>query len=79
MVGLVPFLKNMACKNNPLKQFTRPILCDMAHASDAARNELYKNDGVIFFLDLLSDPHWQLDALKALVVWYVDNNFNLKC
>lgn len=62
-------MKTVATDMSPLKQFALPILCDMAHASMAAREELWRNDGVHFFLDLLSEPYWQLDAIHSIAVW----------
>lgn len=71
--GLVPFLQRVAVAQSPLKQFALPILCDLAHASAAARAQLWACNGVTFFLDLLADPYWQIDAMKAIVVWLIND------
>eukprot|EP00003_Mantamonas_plastica_P025979 TRINITY_DN518_c1_g1_i1.p1 TRINITY_DN518_c1_g1~~TRINITY_DN518_c1_g1_i1.p1 ORF type:complete len:635 (-),score=238.30 TRINITY_DN518_c1_g1_i1:184-2088(-) len=69
IAGIIPHLQQVINDNSPLKQFALPIFCDMAHASKAARTELWKNDGVQFYLELLTDDFWQLNALDALAVW----------
>lgn len=76
--GLVSFLQQVAVPQNPLKQFALPILCDLAHASQTARAQLWVHDGVHFFLHLLSDPYWQLDALNAIVVWLVNDTSRIE-
>ncbi|RHY78815.1 hypothetical protein DYB38_004150 [Aphanomyces astaci] len=56
---------------SPLKQFVLPIMCDLASASATAREHLWACDGVTFFLTLLSDKFWQIDAMKAIAAWLV--------
>lgn len=68
--GLVPHLQYFIRIDSPLKQFALPIICDMAH-SKQARKELWKYEGVQFFLELLQTKFgsWQANAMDALSVW----------
>lgn len=67
--GLIPHLKRCIMANNPLKQFALPIICDLAHTSWTAREELKKNEGVKFYVMLLTEQFWQISALNSLAVW----------
>jgi len=71
MNGLIPILQKIVRTERPLKEFALPILCDMAHSGKIGRKYLWKNDGLNFFVSLLSDPYWQVAALDAIFVWYV--------
>ncbi|KDO25868.1 STE/STE11/CDC15 protein kinase [Saprolegnia parasitica CBS 223.65] len=76
--GLIPFLQRVTLTRSPLKQFVLPIICDMAHASATAREHLWASDGVTFFLTLLSDKFWQIDAMKAIATWLVHDTVNVE-
>jgi hypothetical protein len=67
--GLIPHLQQIAESSSPLKQFALPILCDMAHAGRACRNSLWHNDCLPVYLRLFKDPHWQVNAMDAVLVW----------
>lgn len=67
--GIVPSLIKVIRDSSPLKQFALPILCDLAHASPTARAHLWSCGVASIFLDLLSDPYWQMDAVKSISVW----------
>ncbi|ETV64665.1 STE/STE11/CDC15 protein kinase, variant 1 [Aphanomyces astaci] len=69
--GLIPYLQRVTQTRSPLKQFVLPIMCDLASASATAREHLWACDGVTFFLTLLSDKFWQIDAMKAIAAWLV--------
>ena len=67
---LMEFVKT----KNQLQDVAIPILCDFAHASKESRNELWKHEGVQFFLMLLEHEkyqHYACDALEALHAWIV--------
>ncbi|KAF9130062.1 hypothetical protein BGW39_003512 [Mortierella sp. 14UC] len=70
--GLIPHLQQFAESSSPLKQFAVPILCDMAHAGRACRNSLWHNDCLPVYLRLFKDPHWQVNAMDAVLVWLQD-------
>ncbi|OQR91169.1 ser/thr kinase [Achlya hypogyna] len=76
--GLIPFLQRVTLTRSPLKQFVLPIICDMAHASSTTREHLWACDGVTFFLALLSDKFWQIDAMKAIATWLVHDTVNVE-
>ena len=67
--GIIPHLQHFIRTNSPLKQFALPIVCDMAHCKPA-RPMLWKADGVDFYLELLKQSYWQVNALDGLNVWY---------
>lgn len=69
MNGIVPVLQNIVKTERPLKEFALPILTDMAHNGKTCRKTLWQNDGLEFYITLLSDPYWQVTALDAIFVW----------
>lgn len=74
-LGIVPALKKVVLDKSPMKEFALPILLDFAHTSNATRKELWKNDGVTFFVDLLEghSQYWQAIALNAIAVWLTND------
>lgn len=70
-LGIVPALKKVVQDKSPMKEFALPILLDFAHTSKTTRAELWKNDCVTFFVDLLEghSQYWQAIALNSLAVW----------
>lgn len=71
LLGLIPYLQYVIMKDKETKarQYALPLLCSLAHTSALARLELWRNDGVTFFLSLLRDKNWQSHAFNALVTW----------
>jgi len=69
--GIVPHLQYIIASQSPLKQFTLPLICDLAHVKKA-RPELWQHKGVEFYLDLLEEEYWQVNALDSLSVWLAD-------
>ncbi|KAI9295050.1 hypothetical protein K502DRAFT_349422 [Neoconidiobolus thromboides FSU 785] len=67
--GIIPHLQHIGALKSPLKPFAISILCDMAHAGKVCRRLLAKNNGLRFFLALLSDPNWQTNVLEAILIW----------
>ncbi|CAD6910950.1 unnamed protein product [Tilletia controversa] len=70
--GIIPLFLRVARTGSPLKQFALPILCDFAHAGKATRKMFWQHDGLGFYLELLSDPYWQVSALESIHVWMQD-------
>ncbi|KAL9641092.1 MAG: hypothetical protein Q9204_000317 [Flavoplaca sp. TL-2023a] len=71
--GIIPVLQRIIKTERPLKEFAYPILCDMAHSGKVGvRRELWRNKGLPFYISLLADPYWQVTALDAIFVWFVD-------
>ncbi|KAF8458870.1 hypothetical protein BGX38DRAFT_1264595 [Terfezia claveryi] len=68
-MGIIPILQKIVSTERPLKEFALPILCDMAHCSKISRKILWQNQGLQFYIGLLSDPYWQVTALDAIHVW----------
>ncbi|KAK6535103.1 hypothetical protein TWF694_001589 [Orbilia ellipsospora] len=69
MNGIVPILQKIVRTDRPLKEFALPILCDMAHSGRLGRKYLWQNNGLEFFVSLLSEPYWQVASLEAILVW----------
>jgi hypothetical protein len=67
--GIIPHLQRIILEGSHLKQFALPILCDLVRASSTAREELWKNDGVVFYINLLEEKYWQTFALNSLKYW----------
>jgi len=67
--GIVPHLMYFVEKRMTLKQFALPILFDMAHAGRTCRNILWQHNGLHFYLSLLTDPYWQVNAMESILTW----------
>ncbi|KYQ88661.1 putative protein serine/threonine kinase [Tieghemostelium lacteum] len=75
--GIIPHLQFFITTHSPLNQFALPIICDLAH-SKKARVELWKHDGVNFYLDLLEERYWQVNAIDSLASWLVDETYRVE-
>ena len=69
--GLIPLLQRIVKTERPLKEFTLPILCDMASSGKVGRKILWQNKGLPFYISLMADPYWQVTAVDAIFIWYV--------
>lgn len=45
------------------------LLCALVHSNSKTRAELWQNQGLDLFVDLLPEAEWQRQALEALSVW----------
>lgn len=70
-VGLIPILKRIVSNDRPLKDMALPMLCNMAHNKDC-RKILWSQNGLEFYLKVLADPFWQVNAFEAIVVWFFE-------
>jgi hypothetical protein len=69
ILGIVPHLKKVILEGSHLRQFALPIMFDLAHGSSITRAELWKNECVQFYVDLLKENYWQTFALNSLATW----------
>ncbi|ORY83111.1 hypothetical protein BCR37DRAFT_392469 [Protomyces lactucae-debilis] len=69
LVGAVPVLQRIARCESQLKQFALPVLCFFAHNKEC-RKILWQNKGLDFYIEVLADPYWQVNAFEAIVVWF---------
>lgn len=69
--GLVPILKQIISNDRPLKDMALPMLCNMAHNKEC-RRLLWSQSGLDFYLKILADPFWQVNAFEAIVVWFFE-------
>ncbi|CAG8516090.1 12284_t:CDS:2 [Funneliformis caledonium] len=67
--GIIPHLKYFAYNKVPLKQFALPILCEMAHTGKDCRELLWEHNILQLYLDLMSDPFWQVNAIESILIW----------
>ena len=78
LAGVIPHLQRFASEpNSPLKQFALPILCDMVHAGKTTRQKLWQHDGLRFYLGLLKDQYWLVNALETALFWCVVFSFRM--
>lgn len=68
-LGLIPHLKKVISEGSHLRQFAIPIIVQLAHASNFTRSELWKNECVPFYVDLLKENNWQGVSLMPLYTW----------
>eukprot|EP00762_Andalucia_godoyi_P000625 ANDGO_05391.mRNA.1 MAP3K epsilon protein kinase 1 len=77
--GIIPCLMQLIMANSPLNQFALPMLCDLAHASKKCLAELARNDGVAFYLRILTrQSNWQANALEAIAAWITTDSVERK-
>lgn len=69
--GIIPVLLDIMQTDRPAKEFVLPILCDMAHSGSKGRRFLWQNNGLDFYVSLLSERSWQVATLDAIFVWSV--------
>ncbi|GMI03363.1 hypothetical protein TrRE_jg11952, partial [Triparma retinervis] len=68
--GLIQHLKGCILQEKiHLNQYSFPLICDMAYTSAQTREELWRCDGVVFYLSILQHEKWRISALNALTVW----------
>ena len=72
--GIIPLLQRIMKTKRPPKEFALPILCDMAHSGKLGRKYLGQNKGLQFYVSLLEDQYWQVTALDAIFIWYVNHH-----
>ncbi|GMI26982.1 hypothetical protein TeGR_g7905, partial [Tetraparma gracilis] len=56
-----------------LKEWSFPIICDMAYTSSVTREELWRYDGVLCYLNIMQYPQWRISALNAITVWLAND------
>jgi hypothetical protein len=77
--GIIPHLQRLISEESHLRQFALPIICDLAHTSATARAELWRNNGVVLYINLLQEKYWQTFALNSLAVWCVSSHAGFPC
>ncbi|XP_017235006.1 MAP3K epsilon protein kinase 1-like isoform X4 [Daucus carota subsp. sativus] len=74
--GVIPHLMYFIMSASPLKQYALPLLCDMAHASRNAREQLISHGGLDVYLSLLDDELWSVTALDSIAICLAHDNDN---
>jgi hypothetical protein len=73
VAGIIPELQYIITSNSPLKHIALNMYCDLAHTSNRTRQELWKHDGVKFYVKHLMNVNcWQVNALEALREWMAE-------
>jgi hypothetical protein len=67
--GIIPLLMRVIESSSPLRQFALPILCDLASAGKSCRMLLWQHDGLAMYINLLTDPYFQVSALESILSW----------
>lgn len=60
MAGIIPLLMRCYHERSHMKEVALSIACDLAHTSEVTREELWKHQGVDFYLLLLLENYWQV-------------------
>ena len=76
--GIIPLLLRILKTDRPPKEFALPILCDMAHSGAKGRRYLWQNNGLAFYVSLLTDQYWQVSALDAVLIWLQEETANVE-
>jgi hypothetical protein len=69
--GVIPSLVRIITSTSPLRQLALPILCDLASAGKSCRTMLWQHSGLSIYVQLLTDPYFQVSALESILSWYV--------
>ncbi|SPQ96539.1 non-specific serine/threonine protein kinase [Plasmodiophora brassicae] len=72
LCGIIPLLQRNIVGDSHLKQFALPMICKFAHTSARVRQELKKYAGIQFYLTLLTQPYWQMQAIDSIAVWLAE-------
>ncbi|KZV66238.1 hypothetical protein PENSPDRAFT_755870 [Peniophora sp. CONT] len=67
--GIIPCLIRIVQSASPLKQLALPILCDLASAGKSCRTLLWQHGGLGLYIELLTDPYFQVSALESVLAW----------
>ncbi|KAI0292680.1 hypothetical protein B0F90DRAFT_1920254 [Multifurca ochricompacta] len=67
--GIIPLLMRVIESSSPLRQFALPIFCDLASAGKSCRMLLRQHDGLTMYIQLLTDPYFQVSALESILSW----------
>ncbi|VDB91802.1 unnamed protein product [Peniophora sp. CBMAI 1063] len=67
--GIIPCLVRIVRSASPLKQLALPILCDLASAGKSCRTLLWQHGGLNLYIELLTDPYFQVSALESVLAW----------
>lgn len=76
--GIIPLLLKILRTDRPPKEFALPILCDMAHSGSKGRRYLWQNNGLGFYVSLLTDQYWQVTAMDAILIWLQEETANVE-
>jgi hypothetical protein len=76
--GIIPLLLKILRTDRPPKEFALPILCDMAHSGSKGRRYLWQNNGLEFYVSLLTDQYWQVTAIDAILIWLQEETANVE-
>jgi serine/threonine protein kinase len=71
--GIIPELQHTIATDSPMKYQAINLLCALAHSGDAGRQELWNNDGVHLYIQMLRFPGYQTNALEALREWITED------
>eukprot|EP00746_Dinoflagellata_sp_MGD_P077844 gnl/MRDRNA2_/MRDRNA2_31184_c0_seq1.p1 gnl/MRDRNA2_/MRDRNA2_31184_c0~~gnl/MRDRNA2_/MRDRNA2_31184_c0_seq1.p1 ORF type:complete len:999 (+),score=193.63 gnl/MRDRNA2_/MRDRNA2_31184_c0_seq1:143-2998(+) len=69
LAGVLPVLQALVENRSGLRSLAMQMVCDQPRASNEARYLLWKQGGVVFFVNRLADEDTQSAALEALVEW----------
>ncbi|KAI0035206.1 hypothetical protein K488DRAFT_76773 [Vararia minispora EC-137] len=67
--GIIPSLVRVTASTSPLRQLALPILCDLASAGKSCRTLLWQHSGLSIYIQLLTDPYFQVSALESILSW----------
>jgi serine/threonine protein kinase len=73
--GLIQQLQRVCMGEDKLhlKEWSFPLICDMAYTSSVTREELWRVDGVLCYLNIMKYPQWRISALNAITVWLAND------
>ncbi|KAI0247575.1 hypothetical protein BJV78DRAFT_1337844 [Lactifluus subvellereus] len=77
--GIIPLLMRVIESSSLLRQFAFPILCDLASAGKSCQMLLWQHDELAMYLNLLTDPYFQVSDLESIHAKAKSLDALLKC
>jgi hypothetical protein len=78
LAGVVPRLQGLIANHFTLKQMAMKVFCDLAKASDGARDALARHGSVQVYLEFLEDRNWARSCITSLSMWLTKDIDNMK-
>ena len=77
LAGVVPRLHGLIANHFTLKQMAMKVFCDLAKASDGARDVLGRHGSLQVYLEYLEDRNWARGCITSLSMWLIKDIDNM--
>jgi serine/threonine protein kinase len=78
VAGVIPSLILIVRDRSIFKEIALPILLELPKATAKCREMLWKHNCFEFYLSLLQDPYWFVDAIQSISSWFRNDMENFE-